>query len=193
MLKAMQLGHLGITPICNTKRKWPKNGTDQLSVKCILVQYEGSAPDRVLLNKSWLYVSSLQVKLSPTESPQIFSWQLGKARLWRVAKMANISCQTKMQFQLGKKKESFLPKETMWVSSHYLKPCSSWRGWMLDQDGIVLQSYMLGCIQMSKDVLESFFRRNAKYVGLLRKKSQWTAQNTADPAWSVPLSVRTAV
>ena len=28
--------------------------------------------------------------------------------------------------------------------------------------------YMLGCIQMSKDVSESFFRRNAKYVGLLR-------------------------
>ena len=46
---------------------------------------------------------------------------------------------------------------------------------MLDQDGIVLQSYTLGCIQMSKDVLESFFRRNAKYVGLLRKKSQRTA------------------
>lgn len=36
-----------------------------------IVQYEGSAPDRILLNKSWLYVSSLQVKLSPTESPQI--------------------------------------------------------------------------------------------------------------------------
>ena len=42
---------------------------------------------------------------------------------------------------------------------------------MLDQDGIILQSYMLGYIQMSKDVFESFFRRNAKYVGLLGKKS----------------------
>ena len=55
---------------------------------------------------------------------------------------------------------------------------------MLDQDGIVLPSYMLGCIQMSKDVLESFFRRNAKYVGLLRKKIPrgLQSQNTADPA-----------